>query len=139
LRSFQSNDPEYGSTLSTNEKNLHGSLMAPFKFRLTSSSARLVLCMIFWVADRSRSPRKSLSDWLHNGLELSGRGMTNRCHLFPLLSYNLVIKSRCIPGPFQRMVIQIYTIRNCLLLLLFGSHQYDPQYGMFAFRVPTLY
>jgi hypothetical protein len=38
-----------------------------------------------------------------NGFELSGRGMPDRYLFFLLLSYNLVSKTRNIPGPFQRI------------------------------------
>jgi len=39
-----------------------------------------------------------------NGFELSGRGIPDRHLFYPLLSYNFVMKSRSIPGPFQRIV-----------------------------------
>jgi hypothetical protein len=40
----------------------------------------------------------------HNGFELSGRGIPDRYLFYPLTSYNFAMKSRSIPGPFQRIV-----------------------------------
>jgi hypothetical protein len=41
----------------------------------------------------------------HNSLELSGRGNPDRYLFYQLTSYNFVIKSRSIPGPFQREIV----------------------------------
>lgn len=43
---------------------------------------------------------------LHNGFELSGRGMPDRYLFTTLISYNFASKSRSIHGPFQRGVRQ---------------------------------
>jgi hypothetical protein len=54
----------------------------------------------------------------HNGFELSGRGMPDRYLFYPPTSYNFAMKSRSIPGPFQRKVIRQDSMRKMLYILI---------------------